>query len=134
MAAAIGLREIHIKREDISGYALGGNKLRQLYFILAGALEVGADMLITTAGSQSNFCRCLAGAAAKLVLGCHLHLRENMRTERVGNLMLDQIFGAKCRSLESCNWIADTSNQAADRLGFETRLTEDDFDIIDTEI
>lgn len=79
----------------MSGYALGGNKLRQIDFILAEALDQGADMVITTAGSQSNFCRSLAGAAAKLGLACHLHLRAKMGTERVGNLLLDGIFGAE---------------------------------------
>ncbi|CAH1678091.1 D-cysteine desulfhydrase [Hyphomicrobiales bacterium] len=94
LARAIGIASLAIKREDMAGYALGGNKLRQLDFILAEALAAGADMLVTTAGSQSNFCRSLAGAAAKLGLGCHLHLRAAMGTERVGNLLLDDIFGA----------------------------------------
>jgi 1-aminocyclopropane-1-carboxylate deaminase/D-cysteine desulfhydrase-like pyridoxal-dependent ACC family enzyme len=94
LAAAIGLRALYVKREDLSGYALGGNKLRQLDFILANAQMAGADMLIATAGSQSNFCRSLAGAAAKLGLGCHLHLRAKMGTEKVGNLLLDDIFDA----------------------------------------
>lgn len=95
LASAIGLRALYVKREDLSGYALGGNKLRQLDFILANAQAAGADMLIATAGSQSNFCRSLAGAAAKLGLGCHLHLRQKMGIEKVGNLLLDDIFDAK---------------------------------------
>lgn len=95
LAAHAGLGALHVKREDMSGYALGGNKLRQIDFILAQALEQGADMVISTAGSQSNFCRSLAGAAAKLGLGCHLHLRAKMGTERVGNLLLDGILGAE---------------------------------------
>jgi 1-aminocyclopropane-1-carboxylate deaminase/D-cysteine desulfhydrase-like pyridoxal-dependent ACC family enzyme len=95
LAAHAALRELHIKREDMSGYALGGNKLRQIDFILAEALAGGADLLVTTAGSQSNFCRSLAGAAAKLGLACHLHLRAKMGTEHVGNLLLDDVFGAR---------------------------------------
>lgn len=95
LAAALGLKDLHIKREDQSGYALGGNKLRQLDFILAEAVEKGADTLIATAGSQSNFCRSLAGAAARLGIGCHLHLRAKMGTEFVGNLLLDHVFGAR---------------------------------------
>ncbi|SFZ85552.1 D-cysteine desulfhydrase [Devosia enhydra] len=95
LAEAIGVARLAIKREDMAGYALGGNKLRQLDFLIAEALAAGADMLITTAGSQSNFCRSLAGAAAKVGLGCHLHLRAKMGTEVVGNLMLDHIFGAR---------------------------------------
>lgn len=95
LAAAAGLPALYIKREDMSGYALGGNKLRQIDFLLAAALEQGADVLVTTAGSQSNFCRSLAGAAARLGLGCHLHVRAKMGTERVGNLLLDHLFGAR---------------------------------------
>jgi 1-aminocyclopropane-1-carboxylate deaminase/D-cysteine desulfhydrase-like pyridoxal-dependent ACC family enzyme len=94
LAAALGLARLSVKREDLSGYALGGNKLRQLDFILAEALAAGADILVTTAGSQSNFCRSLAGAAAKLGLGCHLHLRAATGTALVGNLLLDEILGA----------------------------------------
>ena len=94
LARALGIASLAIKREDMAGYALGGNKLRQLDFILAEALAAGADILVTTAGSQSNFCRSLAGAAAKLGLGCHLHLRAAMGTEMVGNLLLDNLFGA----------------------------------------
>ena len=94
LAAALGLSDLHIKREDQSGYALGGNKLRQLDFILAQALAEGADTLVATAGSQSNFCRSLAGAAARLGLECHLHLRAKMGTEFAGNLLLDHVFGA----------------------------------------
>jgi len=95
LAEALDLASLCIKREDLSGYALGGNKLRQLDFILAEALEAGAEMLVSTAGSQSNFCRSLAGAAAKLGLGCHLLLRESTGRELQGNLLLDDIFGAE---------------------------------------
>ena len=94
LADALGVARLSIKREDMSGYALGGNKLRQLDFILAEAIAAGADTLVTTAGSQSNFCRSLAGAAAKLGLACHLHLRSSTGTAFVGNLLLDDILGA----------------------------------------
>ncbi|MBZ6079008.1 1-aminocyclopropane-1-carboxylate deaminase/D-cysteine desulfhydrase [Microvirga puerhi] len=94
LASALGLARLSVKREDLSGYALGGNKLRQLDFILAEALAAGADTLVTTAGSQSNFCRSLAGAAAKLGLSCHLHLRAATGTDLVGNLLLDEVLGA----------------------------------------
>ena len=93
LADALGVARLSIKREDMSGYALGGNKLRQLDFILAEAIAAGADTLVA-AGSQSNFCRSLAGAAAKLGLACHLHLRSSTGTAFVGNLLLDDILGA----------------------------------------
>ncbi|MDF2810200.1 MAG: pyridoxal-phosphate dependent enzyme [Microvirga sp.] len=94
LASALGISRLDIKREDMAGYALGGNKLRQLDFLLAEALAAGADTLVTTAGSQSNFCRSLAGAAARLGFGCHLHLRAATGTALVGNLLLDHILGA----------------------------------------
>ena len=94
LAAALGLASLRVKREDQSGYALGGNKLRQLDFLVAEAEAAGADILVSTAGSQSNFCRSLAGAAAKRGLGCHLHLRASTGTACVGNLLLDTILGA----------------------------------------
>lgn len=94
LAAALGVAHLAVKREDMSGYALGGNKLRQLDFLLAEALAAGAEIIVTTAASQSNFCRSLAGAAAKLGLRCHLHLRAATGTALVGNLLLDHVLGA----------------------------------------
>lgn len=95
LAASLGIAGLSVKREDLAGYALGGNKMRQLDFILAEALAAGADTLVTTAGSQSNFCRSLAGAAARTGLACHLHLRAATGTALVGNLLLDRILGAE---------------------------------------
>src|SRR5262245_64266991 len=74
LGAALGIK-LYVKREDLSGYGLGGNKLRQIDFILADALARGHDAVVTTAGLQSNFCRALAAAAAKTGLGCGLLLR-----------------------------------------------------------
>lgn len=94
LAAALGLARLWVKREDLSGTALGGNKLRKLDLILGEARELGADTLVTTAGEQSNFCRALAGASAKAGLSCHLHLRRMGRGALQGNLLLDHVFGA----------------------------------------
>jgi D-cysteine desulfhydrase family pyridoxal phosphate-dependent enzyme len=101
LAAALGLRRLWIKREDLSGYALGGNKLRKLDFLLAEATDAGADTLIATAGYQSNFCRALAGAAAKAGLACHLHLRAAGPLKLEGNLLLDRIFGASITTTDA---------------------------------
>ncbi len=94
LAARIGLEALLVKREDLSGPALGGNKLRQIDFFLAAALAAGADTVVTTAASQSNFCRALAGACAVAGLGCHLMLRRAGGTALQGNLLLDVVFGA----------------------------------------
>lgn len=118
LAAALGLMDLYIKREDQSGYALGGNKLRQLDFILAQALAQGADTLVATAGSQSNFCRSLAGAAARLGLECHLHLRANMGAEFVGNLLLNHVFGANVTFTQRTDpWDPGIAQELADLAG-----------------
>lgn len=95
LSAALG-RELWFKREDLAGPALGGNKIRQLEWLLGAALAEGADAVLTTAGAQSNFCRALAGAAAQLGLACTLVLRGPPPPCQ-GNLLLDQVFGAEIR-------------------------------------
>jgi D-cysteine desulfhydrase family pyridoxal phosphate-dependent enzyme len=101
LSAAIG-REIWFKREDLAGAALGGNKIRQLEWLLGEALAEGADAVLTTAGAQSNFCRALAGSAAKLGLACTLVLR-GPAPPRQGNLLLNAVFGAEIRFVESAD-------------------------------
>jgi 1-aminocyclopropane-1-carboxylate deaminase/D-cysteine desulfhydrase-like pyridoxal-dependent ACC family enzyme len=96
LGAALGI-DLHVKREDCSGYGLGGNKLRKLDFILADAIARGHDAVVTTAGLQSNFCRAMAAAAAKLGLACGLLLRGRAPAHVQGNLLLDQVFGAAVR-------------------------------------
>ena len=66
LSSVLGGPRIFIKREDLSGLALGGNKCRRLEFILAEAKKQGADAVISTAGSQSNYCVQVAAAALKL--------------------------------------------------------------------
>ncbi|GIX09004.1 1-aminocyclopropane-1-carboxylate deaminase/D-cysteine desulfhydrase [Elioraea sp.] len=95
LSSALG-REIWFKREDLAGPALGGNKIRQLEWLLGAALAEGADAVLTTAAAQSNFCRALAGTAAKLGLACTLVLRGPPPPCQ-GNLLLDRLFGAEIR-------------------------------------
>ena len=57
LARALGIKRLLIKREDLSGTGLGGNKLRQIDLLLAEAIDQDATTLITTADAQSNFCR-----------------------------------------------------------------------------
>ncbi len=97
LAREIGVRRLRIKREDLTGAAFGGNKLRQIELILGDARRRGADWVISTAGAQSNFCRALAGSAASLGLGCDLLLRGSPALAPHGNLLLDRVFGARVR-------------------------------------
>lgn len=90
-----GNTRIWVKRDDLTGAATSGNKIRKLEFTLAEAQQQGCDTLITCGGLQSNHCRSTALLGAQLGLKVHLILRGPMETQSDGNLLLDQISGAK---------------------------------------
>ena len=87
--------QLFIKRDDLTGLGLGGNKTRKLEYLAADALAQGCRMLITTGAVQSNHCRQVAAAAARLGLGCILVLAGEDPGSRQGNLLLDELSGAK---------------------------------------
>ncbi|HEY3250074.1 MAG TPA: D-cysteine desulfhydrase family protein [Ignavibacteria bacterium] len=91
----LGGPKILIKRDDQTGLAFGGNKTRKLEFLVAGALEQNAKMLITAGALQSNHCRQTAAAAARFGLGCSLVLYGEMPAQPSANLMLNRMFGAE---------------------------------------
>jgi D-cysteine desulfhydrase family pyridoxal phosphate-dependent enzyme len=96
LTAALGGPRILIKRDDLTGLALGGNKARKLEFLMAGALAEGADTVMTTGAADSNHCRMTAAAAARLGLRCVLLLGAQSESPPVqGNLLLDHLFGAE---------------------------------------
>ncbi len=86
---------IFIKRDDLTGLAFGGNKTRKLEFLVADALKQNCDTLITAGAAQSNHCRQTAAAAAACGLDCHLVLGGKAPDILDGNLLLDDILGAK---------------------------------------
>ncbi|UJW33817.1 D-cysteine desulfhydrase family protein [Saccharothrix sp. AJ9571] len=88
-----------LKRDDVNGLGVGGNKLRKLEFLLGRALADGADTVITFGALQTNHGRQTAAACAKLGLRCELVLtakvpRDGEAYERSGNIILDHLFGA----------------------------------------
>lgn len=87
--------EIWVKRDDLTGLALGGNKTRKLEYLLGDALAHDATVLLTEGPIQSNHCRLTAAAAARCGLPCHLVLSA-FQPARVyqGNLLLDHLLGA----------------------------------------
>lgn len=87
--------ELYIKRDDQTGSEMAGNKIRKLEFSLQEALNGGFDSIITCGGIQSNHCRATAAAAARLGLKCDLVLRGSEKEKRDGNLLLDDLLGAK---------------------------------------
>ena len=95
---------IYAKRDDLMSLGGGGNKLRKLEFLLGDAAAAGADTIIATGGRQSNFARLTAAAAARLGLACELVLsrmvpRSGDEYDRNGNVLLDDLFGARIHDL-----------------------------------
>ncbi|MEX1670207.1 1-aminocyclopropane-1-carboxylate deaminase/D-cysteine desulfhydrase [Zhongshania guokunii] len=86
---------IWVKRDDLSGSVLTGNKVRKLEYNLAQALAEGCDTVISCGGLQSNHCRATALLCAQLGLNCHLLLRGSAPASADGNLLLDQLAGAR---------------------------------------
>ena len=116
-----GFQEValFVKRDDCTGLAFGGNKVRQLEFYLGEARSVGADTVLITGAVQSNFVRLAAAAARKLGMDCHIQLEERVpRTDAVyhtsGNVLLDRILGATIYSYP----------EGEDEQGADRRLNE----------
>ncbi|KAI4329947.1 hypothetical protein MLD38_028270 [Melastoma candidum] len=91
--------EVWLKRDDLSGMQLSGNKVRKLEFLLADAVSQGADCVITIGGIQSNHCRATAVAAKYLNLDCYLILRTSKALVDndpglMGNLLVERLVGA----------------------------------------
>ncbi|HEX76835.1 MAG TPA: D-cysteine desulfhydrase family protein [Dehalococcoidia bacterium] len=100
LSSILGGPRIFIKREDLSGLALGGNKCRKLEFILAEAKKRGANAAISTASSQSNFCLQLAAAARRLGMKPSFVLIKGVHIETQGNLLLHNILDSDVEILE----------------------------------
>jgi D-cysteine desulfhydrase family pyridoxal phosphate-dependent enzyme len=95
LADAIGTSaRLLVKRDDLTGLALGGNKARKLEHLCSEALARGCDTLVTGGGPQSNHARMTAAAANRLGLRCHLALAGHEPSQRDGNLLLDELLGA----------------------------------------
>ena len=86
--------QLWIKRDDLTGLELTGNKVRKLEYVLAEAQADGCDTLVTEGGWQSNHCRATAAACARLGLHAHLLIRPKPPAAPQGNLLLDELFGA----------------------------------------
>ena len=104
--------DLRVKRDDLTGTPLSGNKVRKLEFLLADALAQGCDTLITGGGSGSNHCRATAAVAASHGLDCHLLLRvadPAAPPAPQGNLLLSKLVGAHMRWIDAAQWAARTA-------------------------
>jgi len=99
----LGGPRVYIKRDDLTGLAFGGNKTRMLEFSLAEARAQGAEVIVCGSAVQSNYCRQIAAACAKLGLELHLLLRPVRPIdlqEVQGNHLLMRLFGAQVTVLQ----------------------------------
>ena len=110
-------REIYIKRDDLCGVALGGNKVRKLEYLLAQAQADGCDTVFTTGGAQSNHAMLTAACAARLGMKAVLLLKQRGVTEHLGNLVLDDLYGAQVRLVDTDDY--QDIYREMDRLGAE---------------
>jgi len=99
LSAHCGGADLYIKRDDCTGLAFGGNKVRQLEFYLGEAVSREADTVLITGAVQSNFVRLAAAAACKLSMACHIQLEDRVPGvdavyRNSGNVLLDRMLGA----------------------------------------
>lgn len=114
--------ELFIKRDDATGVALGGNKTRQLEYVLGQALADGHDCVIQGAASQSNHARQLAAAGAKLGLEVHLTPWQDARSRPIqGNYLLAHLYGAVIHPVPMGSSSKEAKATLAERLRGEGR-------------
>lgn len=94
---SIGLDELWIKRDDLTGHSFGGNKTRKMEFVLGDARANKADTIVTVGGLQSNHCRQTAVACAKAGFRCILLLAGEEPETYTGNLLLNSMLGAEIK-------------------------------------
>src|SRR5437762_12134601 len=102
LSEALGGARLLIKRDDQTGLAFGGNKTRELEFLIAEAREQGAKTLISGGALQWNHCRQTAAAAARFGLKCILVLTGDKAQKEAGNLLLDEVFGVEIVNVGDC--------------------------------
>ena len=106
---------VYVKRDDLTGLGLGGNKVRKLEYLLADAKQQGAETVFTTGGAQSNHAMLTAAASGKLGMKAILILKQRGVTDCVGNLLLEKLMGTEVRFMDTDDY-ADIYNEM-DRIG-----------------
>lgn len=93
--------QVYVKRDDLTGLGLGGNKVRKLEYLLAEAKAQGAEVVFTTGGAQSNHAMLTAAAARKLGMTPILILKKRGVTARQGNQLLEHLMGVDVRFMDT---------------------------------
>lgn len=118
MSKALGTN-VWIKRDDLCGVALGGNKVRKLEYLLADAKAKGYDLVMTTGQAQSNHAMLTAACTKRMGLDCILVLKERGITSRKGNQILNHLMNAEVRFVDTDSYdeIYDEMDRIAESMG-----------------
>lgn len=111
-------KNVYIKRDDMTGVALGGNKVRKLEYLLADAKAKGVDVVFTTGGAQSNHAMLTAACALRLGMEPVLVLKKRGVWERKGNQLLNSLMGVEVHLVDSDSYrdvYAEMDRLAAER-------------------
>lgn len=115
-------RTLLVKRDDLTGLGMSGNKARKLEFLAGEAVASGADCLVTVGAAQSNHARLTAAAGAVMQLETHLVLGGPPPIgEASGNQLLAGLFGAKLHYPGTDDW--DELEAAQETLARSLRST-----------
>jgi 1-aminocyclopropane-1-carboxylate deaminase/D-cysteine desulfhydrase-like pyridoxal-dependent ACC family enzyme len=118
-SAAVG-GDVWLKRDDLTGLALGGNKARKIEYIFGSAARQGdIDTVVTVGAPQSNHARTVAAAARLAGWDCHLVLGGDRPDRPSGNLCLDVALGAQLHFARTDSWdeLETIARSLADDLG-----------------
>ncbi len=112
----LGKSNMYIKRDDLTGIGMGGNKIRKLDYIIHEALEKGYDAVCTLGGVQTNHGRLTAAMAAKYGLKCIILCYGTPPKDMTGNLTLDRILDADIRFMDTTNLRAKMSTMSREEI------------------
>jgi L-cysteate sulfo-lyase len=115
--------EVWIKRDDLTGFVMGGNKTRKAEFLLADALHEGADAILTVGAMQSNHAVAIAAASKRLGKECHLFLSGDVPDLPTANVLLDRLSGANLHFVASSSDRQRAMEEFAAKLRSEGRRT-----------
>lgn len=122
LAAEFGGPSIWCKRDDCTGLAFGGNKTRQLEFVLGDALAQGVDVVVQGAASQSNHSRQLSTAAARLGIDCVLlPRRDALFDSGQGNQLIARFMATRYEPVDLDASIIEAKHRVADELRAQGR-------------
>ena len=108
---------VWIKRDDLCGVALGGNKVRKLEYLLCDAKSKGYDLVMTTGQAQSNHAMLTAACALRMGMDCILVLKKRGVTARKGNQILNHLMGVEVRYMDTDSY--EDIYAEMDRIGQE---------------